>query len=537
MAIVFDRTPPLFKPGDGRLKILWIEDKQDDLIPYDLRSYTPWFSLISVSYPRDVLDLLNLEEQSDTGGKSPDSLLYDSSTLPADVYLTDFCLYDKKYEGEVSYDPVQAQMGLYAPSAGFLVGLLTALRFPLHPQAIIPYSGFEEEFGHIWNLCRQFCPPSLHVLWDESITKGNRNAAELLGQVTVQYRHALIKVIENGIVHIPMLVRSSWETRLDGEVSMLSGLEQISFVSEYGLRPFLLGSLFYDHLDSETQQIPASEVKHWLSQIPVATPMVRSARGLTAFYWALRHSPLSCSVYNAIQQRSLDALLSSNIRDESPPSFPWLLGGFKKGTDKESILLMRLTVLFLMIQEHAMRIRIRRSRVLTHEEQHFLSFIQFLPSTVGKDDVKMSAHALHDILEQSPLFKRKEKLHKLIEDIARSGSMGNIPLFQGHAGIAEDDLVNETDSEEPLEISEIDIVRLVNPLPSSWDSPTTLTRLKFIGKGLSRLKYEEYSFDVKSLLRGDGSKISPFERRAAIEYALELMPMSRDWPLWLRKIK
>lgn len=176
--MTIDNRTKGFQAADGKLKVLWLDDKYEKLVPPVMRDLEPWYVLTCVDGPGDIAQLISAadREGSQKGGASR----YELQGLPYDIYLTDFLLCDAKDEECPSKE--HSESGLHAPSAGFLLGIVTALRWPKHPQCLIPYSGYNEEYGQIWKLLKTLKPPAVEVLWDEKVTKGRVVESETIRQ-------------------------------------------------------------------------------------------------------------------------------------------------------------------------------------------------------------------------------------------------------------------------------------------------------------------------------------------------------------------
>jgi hypothetical protein len=503
-----------FKPGDGRLKILWIDDRYHELVPgpAGLEEEMKWFSLVCASGPDDVKALMSKAEEDARAGRHhrPE---YELTGLPFDIYLTDFRLCDKKNGGCDA--ETHLVKGLHAPSAGFLLGLLTTLRWPEHPQGVIPYSAYDEEFGQIWRLCAPVCPPSVNVLWDERVTKGNREKFELLRLVAPRYRSALYDGLRAEVIQMPFGERDRWES-IVADADSVSAQEKAWFVGEYGLRPFLIGALFYDQLDKKNNCVPTTVVREWLSEIPLNDPLEREARRLADFFWELRSSDYSRNVYAFIREFKAGRERPPQLA-EKPASFRWLLD-FKHSHETSICRKMRLAVLFLLLREHATRLQ-RPWWHLSPDAERVLEGIGRLRQESPRPVEEVFA-AFRDRAEEIGCEDEVDQV------------LAEIKIF--YADALQDPIAVLT--EQPnMSLSEYDVVRLVDPLPSGWDITLSLDKGKKVGKGLSRLKLSDDApeFDVKKLLEGNASLLSRAERLAAQRYARELLPSSTNWPAWL----
>ena len=510
------RMTAQLEPGDGRLKVLWLDDTIDRVAPWAgaALDYEPWFSLVYVTHPADMTQLIDESEGRCVLGDSG-RLLYDLEGAPFDAYLVDFRLCDKIDDGCMLEAHLEA--GLHAPSAGLLVGILTALRWPKHPQALVPYSGYDEEFGQIWRLTQQFCPSTISVLWDDSITKGTRDQKSLLKLLPVQCRKALASAVASSEAVLPLREHDRWDELLDEKNGdAIPATEKIWFSTECGVRPYMLGSLFHDVLDEAAQAVPAADVRAWLSSLPVTDPIVRQARRLAQFYWKLRWNDISQDIYSVM--RELRQGVEMPGLQPSPPSYPWLCHWKRKGNARDdSVQRIRLALLYLYLLEHEDRIRRRRQQVVIPEEvRRFLEVV--------RDDNRNVEELLEDLQNAARLSGCLDKYHELIGEFLEFVESG--VLTDPIRGIVAD---------RDLDLSELDIVRLVDPFPTAWDGALSLDEGSKIGKGLTRLDMDGVpTLDVRGLLAGDASSLTPAELLCARAFAREIMPSEEDWPSWLR---
>jgi hypothetical protein len=522
-----------FQAGDGRLKVLWIEDLPLGIIPGPgrLDGIEEWFCIVNVEGPLGLRQLIQ-----DAGPiarrRVSDANIYGLSGFPFDVYLTDFRLCNKLAEGCDSQ--AHQQSGLHAPSGGFLLGLLSSLHHPSHPQAIIPYSAYNEEYGQIWRLASAVCPSTINVLWDERVGKGNRNSTDLIRLIGRRYRMALEQGLKDEIIHIPMNERDRWSSLLDSS-TQLPANEQMVFVGEYGLRPLAIGAFFHDVLEPGRKPwVPADEVRRWLETVPVAGPLERQARHIAAGYWMLRCSPLSRALYRII-------FLKTNKMDvsglpDTPPGFPSLFD-WKPAQDEDGNgrQVVRLAILFLLIRDHHAREARRntaratqRQKPLSREAQNILNALQN-----SLDPSESTEAVIESLTHAAARMGVEAEVDACLEEIRNHQTLGGLPLFDENL---DDDTYSELIAQGPLPPSEASVIQLVDPIPSRWDQPVTLNKAKGIGRAISRLwsKTKDENYNFRELLDGDDSHITATEKLVARRYARELMPSENAWPTWLQ---
>jgi len=507
-------TAPL-EPQDGRLKVLWIEDdKQNKVLRGGaLDDFRDWFSVFVVGGPDELKTLLALAER-DEGRAGEGGGIYCRPASPFDIYLADFRLCDALPDCTLQH---HLGAGLHAPSAGFLLSILTAMRWPQHPQGIIPYSGHDEEFGQIWRLARHLFPPGVQVTWREDLGKaGHGGPDKRLRLSAPMYRVVLGDALDKGLVHVPYGERERWEERLEDAGQTLDAREQMWFVGEYGARPFRLGALFFEHVENEV--VPTDVVREWMATIPVADPVERQARDLAEFYWCISRDEISRMIYGIARQLALG--VSVDVPDYDPPAIPRLDSRKQGGPD--GIRRVRLAIIFVILREHAVRALGSDPRLPSQKQGLSREANQFRRKLL---ELQRQRPTGEDVAERFKEFAeedgaREDYYDELMEEIAdRFDREMDDPLSALQVG--------------PIE--EADIVQLIDPFPGTWRPGLTLARDKALGKALQRLCPEKDSapFLLKELIEGDGSQITEVERLCASRYARELMPSQDDWPSWL----
>jgi len=400
--------------NDGRLNVFWIEDKPDDIIPHELeRRYRKWLSLAVAQRPDEVKSILD-----GNGALSRDGSGY--SALPADVYWTDFRLADSKS------DRVQTlvEQGLYAPSAGLIVGVLTALRYTDQVQVLVPYSGFKSEFGDVWRLFRYLTPDDIHVVWEEALGGKQIDAKTLLHLTAKEYRSALTASLVEGRVHIPVEHQLYWKekTKEEGTVSA----EDILYLStNRGIRRLKVGSLFMDHpgIWEEEDALPIEEtIGPWFREIPAIDPDESEARMLADLYWSLRHHPVSIKRYAKVRAYHKVAEVDPPDWDAPQPTFSDLYGW---RNSREDIRKIRLATLFLYLRQHNSFIRSATGKALSEEEYKLLTEAR---NRVKETQIFDSSYVASELA--SAFNKNREDIEDLLGQIENLGSLDYITRFQ-----------------------------------------------------------------------------------------------------------
>lgn len=558
-------TPP-FQAHDGRLKVLWIEDAPNTILPKNKRGIEEWFSIVCVTGPLALKQLI-AHSGSEQQPADADLFAYKLRGLPCDAYITDFRLCDKRNEGCQLEEHIT--VGLHAPSGGFLLGLLTALHWPKHPQSIIPYSGYDEEFGQIWRLASVVCPPTVNVLWDEGSGKGGRDTNRLIRTISPEYRKALKNAFELGLIYMPLAERDRWEqtvhealtvdpsklacSKCNGDLRIthsdqaavtvecnschysskvtpdrcgddrnrISADVRLWIVGEYGAREFLIGALFYDLRNTRTNSVPATAVCDWLVRdVPTADPIERQARVLAEWYWIMRRSPLSQAVYKNIRQHHLGAPLDPDL-PPNPPGFDSLFK-WKKASGGNQ--LVRLAFLFLLLREHRAQLKPRRE-ALSNDEKVQLDLYKKVSTKYGT--LAEMLHGMADILLNADLKESRgqaievtagfEAMQALLNEIEATERIGGMPLFDKTLA---DDSYSQLIAQSEAVLSGARILQLLNPLPTTWDLPLTLDKGTTIGKALARLWCEDVrEFDIDRFLKGQMNVITQAESLAACKFS------------------
>ncbi len=342
--------------SDGRLKILWLDDKGQkgemmisevfDRVP-DSQRYSSWFSITSIT---DLEDLRIVKEQARVG---PSTYEYECAEAPFDVYILDFRLCDDR---ENCTDEDHKTNGMHVPAVELVTGMLTALQWPSHPQAVIPYSGYSEEIGPIWELCWKFRPAGFHMAEPKKISKVRQDFGDLLtNKVASAYRMALRDAFAAGTAAIGRGERKTLARAISASPNgYLDAAMEVEIQTAYGLRSFALGVLFFDKKErgDNGPVVPATVVQRELIDVAaVDDPVVTKAAQLADLFWHLRLTEQSHRAYQA-------------IRRDDPPSLtteiPWIGAAcWKGGRSKmpvETAQVIRLAILMLLICEHRLRV-------------------------------------------------------------------------------------------------------------------------------------------------------------------------------------
>ena len=490
---------------DGKIRILWLEDNWQELVPFaGMQDYEKWFVIGCAEGPTAIETELAKEFSKK------------ECFLPADVYLTDFRLCHNR---DNCTDKAHLEIGLHAPSAGLLLGIFTVMRRPSFPQLIIPYSGFKEEYGQIWELAKRFTPDGLQVAWDIAAGgKHMRDGDALLRVVPKKYRMSLLDASLMGLVQMPFGERERWIAKLRESCAgdFVSAKGSIWMTGEFGLRRFKAGALFFDKLDEETEEIPCNELLDWIELLPSLSEEEKTARAFAETYWTLSHS-YTANIIDSIIKKIVWFDLPAP--KENCPGSPWLLS-WKKRSDTTRIQELRLATLFLLIRAHFDRVT-NGLKHLSEEAQKLIAAFDW--------DGGSFLQGIHDIV--SKYFPNEkvvvDKLLDCINEIVDKDEQAWNPGPKR----------GELDFFNPPFITDQDVVKLLDPFPGDWKRPFTLDKSKKIGQALSRLKPtdEHPDFLISLLLQKDPDNtfLTPEELEASRKYSLEFAVPREYWPKWL----
>lgn len=525
-------------PGDGRLKILWIEDNPDQYLPEYVGELDKWFSLLWVSSPVAAKALLHASQGGDLASQTDSHGVYASRGLPCDGVISDFRLCDGVEGSPGCTLKAHEDLGLHAPSAGFLVAVLTSLWYPEHPQCIVPYSAFEREFGQVWALTKQLCPDTLAVKWDERISKSagvDRDSEAVLRHAVAQYRDALSGCIRKGHLDIPPKQFDTWSQAVRGSGDV-DATEKIWLTTPYGLRPYLIGALFFDA--SNGQKVPCAKIAEWLKALPEPSDVEeQEARRLASCYFALRCSEESQFVYRGLYCKR-NGLLQGTL-PEQLNAFP-ALNEYAKGKGEQNKRIVRLAMLYLLLREHA-----ARTSTLSESAEQFLCAVTGLRLSGGISDA--------DIAEELAKYAQKADdgksgacrdslslLDKLGEALAEVESnpvavqrLQDLKTAIGLASANGEDVWARHIRGADVGITDDVVIQLLDPLPATWEQPLTVNTSHTVFKWWSRAWSGSEQYNIMDLVRGDSEHISPSEQLRARRYARQLGLLHNQWPAWL----
>jgi hypothetical protein len=292
--------PPETPDPDARLRILWIEDdasitKMDTLGP----AFDETVQIVIVASPTEAYALLR--ENQYVG------LLRDGF----DAYITDFRLSDRaRRENQTSVDdpsitdfPAKDEklddqnLGLLAPAAGFLLGVLFSFHFPARPNVILPYSGHASEFGDVWNLVRHFAPPTTKIVKANYLNKVKLGQVEVIREASAQFREAIIEWAKDGRLLLRCEeLRDALSRAKEGSVPLET---PILLIAGKTARAMKAGALFLDKGITKRRGIPEQDVRVFLDSIPAQSPEYLSACKIADTYIKAAENELAVALYSS----------------------------------------------------------------------------------------------------------------------------------------------------------------------------------------------------------------------------------------------
>jgi hypothetical protein len=532
------------QPDDGRLRVLWVEDNRH-IIPSNWGPFAEWLSVVVVESTIGMRNLVDAakEAQRTRGGQAGENVLF---SLPSDVYVTDFRLCKKVNQG--CNDSHHESSGMHAPSAGFLLGVLTALHWPDYPQAIVPYSTEPKEFGQIWQLSKLVCPPSIVVSGrnegkadlqslgpeaalaesDQPSKAMDVDTGHVLRRSSQLFRKAIDAGMQSGSIYMPLAEHDQLRTLIAGAPAGIAAHQRFALVGEFGVRSVLIGALFLGEMMVDRPVVPAKVVEEWLDTIPLVDPLVRKARDISAWYWHLRSLQASKYMYQIIRDRTEGRVDAITL--PSPPHVEWLFKYMKKKRT-DGLRLARLSLLFLMIREwHARELAKVKKRLIDERVLKVYSRLLAQREINEDEDVVFASIAELAIEEGWELDTAEEYLAN-----AEALFLSGLGMGTDSAGVSSviDDYVLGKCGVDNDPTSDVTLIRLVDPLPGTYDVPLDLNSNRYTknfaslwsstGRGIT---------PFRNLLDGDASCLESSERIAIRHFASELMPKGYgfEWP-------
>lgn len=329
-----------FSNQSGQLRVLWIEDNAGVAQP--IPSYKRDWMIYHAINPQGVKHSIAMMSAGLDPEKEELDELIQTPMAPFDIYLCDFRLTATSDHKTNKGDPASAD------AAGFLLGVLSTLKWPRSPQAIIPYSAYTSEYASTFNLVSEFCPDSIVMLKEP---KGKfTNINDILETAAQTYRVAVIRSFAKGHLLLDEDTASALPVLISkAKDSDLSIDTMIGFNTVHGQRNFRLSSLFFDNLDASHKEFSSySSIVEFLETFDADT-FYENCKHLADNYWSFYQDPRSYEQYTAWE------LYLTEGRAISPPNFVEEEGPKKSivyklegaGTDDEAKKQTRTLMLFL----------------------------------------------------------------------------------------------------------------------------------------------------------------------------------------------
>jgi hypothetical protein len=315
--------------------------------------------------------------------------------------------------------------------------------------------------------------------------------------VNVYREQSLKKAMEYGAVVVP----TSELSRLLRAPAFQKD-ETVLFSVGRDSRRIYLRSLFYreDLYDSPTSWNKLEQqTRLWLDDVRrLRSPAEEKAQTLAWFFWLKSRSAESRLRYR--ERRTSDDLV-----------IPWLLG--RHWTQEHAV--RRLAVFFLMLIESGFRafaLRASEEAIKMPGEFSYDKYRRFL------DRVR----EILELLQEATLSeKQKDNVDNVRQFLEKASLEHDVKEFESVAG--------------PL--TDIDVIRLVDPLPDLSDIVITLNKAERIGNALDNL-----NLDIPGLLEGyDRCVTDHTEQVHLVRFARELITdgffqSTEEWPPWLVRV-
>ena len=291
--IEYDRDSWDMQYADRRLKVCWLEDETDILGLFDVELHRV-ICFVWAPAPEPAESVWSLVKARLTAGKFGHT--YRFRLFPFDMFVTDHRL------GKVA--PKLNQSGAAdAEAAGLTSGTLLATSFPRHPCAVVPYTAYEEQTKHQWQLVRLFIPECIDLPKNNPLGKLDKeNPGAFLVDAVRRYREHLVVCAQRGIIHVSLTeIRRLEEATRDalGRGRLWPMDTTVSFRTDWGKRDLLLRSLWPEYVLDRNRiaEEKAQPVFTWLASFPVPSPNVVAAADIARVFFSLRHSHKSLMRY------------------------------------------------------------------------------------------------------------------------------------------------------------------------------------------------------------------------------------------------
>lgn len=479
------------------LRILWIEDRVQDW-PRKLKLYISKFiEIVYVDGPQAVEALTNDVEYK--------------NILPADIYICDFRL----SEGGDGYTPEIHQLVSKAPAAGFLIGMLTAVKWPNVPQVLLPYSGFEDEFGSTFELAKMFCPSSIYLENAVSTSKISDAHTDMIDNGCKSFRKALVNHHKEGKVSLDSQTKKIICDILENGDD-LSLEQKLTFKVNHKVRNIFAGALFFDCLPHGisvvNEKVPFKDVLDFAQEFS-SDPLSMLARKVSDFYWSMYQQKTSSACYQMLlnKKQAGKELPDNMFFVKNSPAICRLK---YQGLDEDEVkTVRRLSILFLYIR---FRVFFDMKTELSDTAEDFKSY----RSGESKQDIidALKRKVLDELIGNSSSFDRTYLLEQL------DGLLSMLEIdeenIKSTVSIIKSSTVGNSLS--------VELTRLIQPFPPSSTADTKFSAHTSLGKFL----INNLDFHPAKLL-DETIEITNYEYEMAREFANEIIPDRASLPKWL----
>lgn len=543
---------------DGRLKVLWLEDKIEVDLSIELE---PFIQVTRLLVPEAAEALLQAQRTVVIGARR--AAAYELTECPHDLYIADHRL--DEAPTNVVGDSTPARR---AEAAGLTTAVMMALSFPAHPATVMPYTAHDEQIRNQRDLLKRLCPDFVNVCWGNEVGKLGRGLAQVLLDTIKAHRAFLADPTNRDLIYLRLTeaarVRAAIETSFRKREPW-PGQQVITLETQWGSRSILLGALWpeaalrKDVLDASRQ----AEILSWLDSFPTPTDEELAARSLADRYFWLSMSDKSKARYRLAHMlragfgpdegsetndtvRETCAAIGLNpvtIQDyvaakqlgaeppkvSIPPEWrvPHLIDAAKKEGLQNAV--VRLAVLSLLVQEEAARSAIRDELTddLTEPARELLALWSRTygwghAETIGRLGRLVAAYVQRDRFDEDDESLGAIKL--LFENAPSAVSNGGFQALLALLSFWDDS--HRTDA-----LTARDLPRLIDPLPQQLDTADDKVAGDRIGHALIRLGFPH---PTALLSAGNSDQITAIERRAMQRFALDLAFPSDRWPSWMR---
>lgn len=215
-----------------------------------------------------------------------------------DLAITDFNLVPR--DKPRAQGDVVKEAGLEADAAGFLIGVLAAANRPYRPQAILPYSGDQRQFGVVWQLARYFAPHYIAIAPQTTRSKlTSVSDLDAFGGATEAFRQSLATFLARDACALSPGSEALIDELSNDPQARIAVDQTIELRFANESRAFLVGSLFYDRIERPRRDthIDAAHVVEYFRPAVEGSAIIRDARSIADEAWKSSQTPLSVNVH------------------------------------------------------------------------------------------------------------------------------------------------------------------------------------------------------------------------------------------------